>query len=876
MEENKTTLKPYLTPLTVWALSFGCAVGWGSFIMPGTTFLPIGGPAGTVIGMIIGGFLMFIIGKCYYYMMKIYPDSGGAYTYTKKIFGYSHGFFNAWFLCLTYVAILWANMTALSLINRHLLGSLFQFGFHYTVAGYDVYFGEILLEILFLLLAFTVCSRMKRTAGTIQTVAAIVLISAIILCFIVAIASGGNEINGFKPAFSQNGRSPLLQVISIVLLAPWAIVGFESISNSVGEYKFKVNKTKKILIAALISGFAAYIMLTIIGASAQPLGYLNWNEYISDLGNNTGVKALPVFYAINVDMGKAGIVLLGIAIFCGIITGMIGLFTASSRLMYSMSKDDMMPRWFGGVGRGSTPNKAMLFILIISLAIPFLGRTAIGWVVDVTTVGVIIAYTYTSAATLKYAKKDKSKKHYIIGLVGFIISVIYFLVFMIPNPINPSTLAPESYIVLVVWVFLGFLFLLNRYSSVRLKSVMHEREKELAEENARAKSTFLSNMSHDIRTPMNAIIGYINLSKAEGTTFEQTKEYLNKIEAASHHMLALINDVLEMSRIESGKIDLEQEEHDLKKIMMEVDDIFATQMKEKNINFGVDYSGVKNRSVMIDKTRFNRVLFNLLSNSFKFTPNDGEVWVTLTQESDVTDDKAAFCLSVKDTGIGMSEEFAKNVFESFERERTSTVSGIEGTGLGMAITKNIVELMGGTIEVKTQKGVGTEFIIRFELECGSTDFDKEDEKADRLDEAFEIDFSKMRVLLVEDMEINREIATVMLEGIGFKVESVMNGQEAVDRIVDSDKGYFDVVLMDIQMPVLNGYDATKKIRGLEDKYDNKIPIIAMTANAFEEDRKKAASVGMDGHIAKPIDISEVISTITGVLGERRLEERKDK
>ena len=861
--ESNSKLKPYLTPVSVWALSFGCAVGWGAFVMPGTLFLPTGGPAGTVIGMIIGAVLMMIIGFNYYHMMLRYNDSGGAYTFTKKMFGYSHGFLNAWFLCLTYVAILWANMTALSLLSRNVFGNVFAFGFLYRVAGYDVYLGEILFEIVVLLVAVLICMMRKRAAGTIQTIAAFALIIGIIICFIIAVGNGGNEVSGFSPAFSTEG-SHLKQIIGIVLLAPWAIVGFESISHSAAEFKFNVKKVLRIMVTAVATGFAVYILLTIVAASAQPAGYINWSSYIADLSSQSGLKSLPVFYAVHVDAGRLGTVIIAIAILGGIITGIIGLFTASSRLIYSMAEDDMFPKWFTRVGKGSVPDNAMLFILLISLIIPFLGRTAIGWVVDVTTVGALIAYTYTSASAFKSAKVHGEKKKAVIGLLGLIISLVFAFVILIPNPINPSVLATESYIILVVWVFFGFIFLLNRYSTARLNAAISEREKLAAEENSKAKSTFLSNMSHDIRTPMNAIIGYINLAKEDGVSLEQMKVYLGKIEGASHHLLALINDVLEMSRIESGKVELELAEYDLFKIFDDVRDIFATQMSEKNIDYTVDYSGVKQRAVICDKNRMNRMLLNLVSNAFKFTEENGSVSVIVKQTGDVSDGLVPLKLSVKDTGIGMSKEFAERVFESFERERTSTVSGIEGTGLGMAITKNIVDMMGGTISVLSMQGVGTEFTIKVNLKVGETDYEHLKQESISADEE-ELDLTGKRLLLVEDIEINREIATALLQGFGFEVESAGNGQIAVDKVSALDAGYYDGILMDIQMPVMNGYEASRAIRALDDPLKSGIPIIAMTANAFAEDVKKAEDAGMNAHIAKPLDVDNMKETIARVL-----------
>ncbi len=961
-------LTRYLSPLSVWALSFGCAVGWGAFVMPGTTFLPAAGPMGTAIGIVIGAIVMLIIGMNYHYLINRYPGAGGTLTYTIQAFGYDHGFLSAWFLVLVYLAIIWANATALTLIGRYLFGNLFQFGFHYQILEYDIYMGEILLTMAAIVIFGLVCIYGKKLAVWIQIILALLLIGGIVTCFfMVSRVSGGGQV---MPAFSANGKLPIRQIFTIVALSPWAFVGFESVSNSAAGFKFSTKKIIWIMIAALITGALSYILLTKISVSVLPDGYTDWTDYIKDIANLEGLKGLPAFFVVNKVMGHSGTMILGLAAASGIITGLVGNYIAASRLIYTMSEDGILPSWFGRVNEDGSPYNALLFLVLISLPIPFLGRTALGWIVDVNTVGATIAYAYTSAAAFASAKREGNKKIEVTGLAGFVMSVIFFFYFMASST---GTMATESYLILASWSILGFVYfrymfakdeqgrygkstivwigllflifftslmwvkqatdemtesvvdnisqhyeqqnenqnpdeiaetevyleeqlvsadrLLTRnsliqmiliiaslaimfsiYTTITKREKQMEVEKFKAEESSKAKSIFLSNMSHDIRTPMNAIIGYTNLAKKEENTLGEVREYLNKIEASSQHLLALINDVLEMSRIESGKMDLEPIEVDLKKTLREVKDMFATQMEEKQIEFFVDCSQIRNRRVLCDKNRLNRVLLNLLSNSYKFTPEEGTISVTLWQIEDDSDEFGKYELRVEDSGIGMSPEFAARVFDEFERERTSTVSGIQGTGLGMAITKSIVELMGGTIDVVTAPDLGTEFIIqlKLKLQSGADLIDeKEDEKED--EKSVSLDFSEMRLLLVEDNEINREIAEMILEEAGFSLDTAENGKEAVEKVAASEPGYFDAVLMDIQMPIMNGYDATKEIRSLEDLVLSKIPIIAMTANAFSEDIKMVEEVGMNAHIAKPLDVAVMMKTLEEVLQAKRKE-----
>ena len=394
----------------------------------------------------------------------------------------------------------------------------------------------------------------------------------------------------------------------------------------------------------------------------------------------------------------------------------------------------------------------------------------------------------------------------------------------------------------------------------------------VAESASKAKSTFLSNMSHDIRTPMNAIIGFATLALDDIRDGKKVEDYLSKILYSSKHLLGLINDILDMSRIESGKVVLEEQETDLVTTLQELQSIMEGQAKERKLKLHVDYSNLRDRHVFCDKTRLNQVMFNLLANAVKFTSEGGSIWLTMSQLEPTyeVEDRAIYEIRVKDTGIGMDKAFIKHIFEPFERERTSTVSKIQGTGLGMAITKNIVDMMGGTIEVESQKGVGTEFIIRLELRLqaearvANEDGTKQHGHAEGVAE-----FAGKRLLLAEDNELNREIACMLLSKYGFVIDTAENGQEAVDLVAASAPDYYDLVLMDIQMPVMDGHEATRRIRNLKDKELAKVPVVAMTANAFDEDRKAAKECGMNGFISKPINMQEVVQALRMCLQDHK-------
>ena len=382
----------------------------------------------------------------------------------------------------------------------------------------------------------------------------------------------------------------------------------------------------------------------------------------------------------------------------------------------------------------------------------------------------------------------------------------------------------------------------------------------------RAKTVFLNNMSHDIRTPMNAIIGFTALAESHLDNSEQVKDYLSKISVSSQHLLSLINDVLDMSRIESGKVTIEESETHLLDVIGDIETLVHASAADKQLELFVDTKGVVHEDIITDKLRLNQILINILSNAIKFTPSGGSIEFRVLEKPSELDGQAIYEFSIKDSGIGMSEEFQKIIFESFTREKTSTVSGIQGTGLGMAITKNIVDMMGGTISVSSVEGKGSEFVV--DLPCRiCTDADRAEAAAEHeAEEALsKADFSGKRILLVEDNEMNQMIAVAILGEAGFEIDIAKDGVEAVEKMDENPAGQYDIVLMDIQMPRMNGYEATRQIRALEDPGKAGIPIVAVTANAFEEDRAEAMESGMNGHLAKPYDIKEIMKTLTELL-----------
>ena len=389
-----------------------------------------------------------------------------------------------------------------------------------------------------------------------------------------------------------------------------------------------------------------------------------------------------------------------------------------------------------------------------------------------------------------------------------------------------------------------------------------------AEDASVAKTQFLHNMSHDIRTPMNAILGYSKLmeNELEGKDLPKISEYVDKLQKSGNILLSIINNILDMARIESGRMEVDENYANIEDIRKRLFDMFEDEAKKKNID--VKYTlNIEHKHVMADVTKVEEIFVNILSNAVKYTPSNGSITVDVDELECNEPGYMVVRTSIMDTGIGMSPEYLDKIFESFSRERTTTTSKISGTGLGMAIVKKYVDLLGGTIDVKSELGKGSTFIVTLKYKIADKRY-----YLSAKDENVTVDNTSLKgkhILLAEDNDLNAEIAITILERAGLKVDRVENGVECVNRIVGKPAGTYDLILMDIQMPKMDGYKATKEIRSLQDNAKASIPIVAMTANAFEEDKKKAFDAGMDGHIAKPINIEDLFVVLTDIINKHK-------
>ena len=953
----------YLTPLAVIALSFGYAVGWGSFVMPGTVFLPGAGPAGTVIGILLGAAAIAVFAFNYHRMLQRVQGPGGAVAFTIKAFGADHGFLLAWFLWLTYVAILWANATALVLLvrylfgdalQRYLFGDALQFGFHYTLAGFDVYFGEVVLCILAIAFCGAVCLFRKRFAIGLHTLLAGVFVAGVVTVFAAALSRHDGGFAAMGPAFAPKGGC-FKQVVTILAMIPWAFVGFEAVVHSSDEFRFPVRRMFGLLVAAIAVSSAIYLLLALLPVVSLPDGYATWSDYINALPKLKGIDAVPVFAATKKALGTVGVAIIGSAMLAAQLTGIFGTLIASSRLMYAMSEGGMIPTCFGRLNRDGTPANAIIFVMCASFAIPFFGRTVTGWPVDVSNLGAAIAYGYTSAATFAIARSDSGRlalAERIAGIAGVAMAIGFGILMLVPNYISGDTLSAESYLVLTVWCLLGFLqyrhvFFVDRLSRfghsivvwigvlvmiffsslmwlrlaicdaseaafgglvgkavdvgmaelmlkhvggdmlfkmvvelllllsslaivINLFAILRSREKRLlqqkleAEESAsKSRSYFFSTVSHDIRTPLNAIIGFSEMMKAGFRTDAERDQAVDSILDSGKTLVRLVDHVLDFSKLESGSMEIVPAPTVVSKL---VGDVVGSFRASKKVELRCKVDALP--ALMVDPQRVGQMLFDLVGNAVKFTTSGFvEVRATFTPEGSLpVATEGTLRIEVEDSGCGIGDEDQKRVMSPYEQLNAKEARH-GGTGLGLALCRQLAQVMGGELSVASTLGRGSTFTITLPgVKAADKPENPENPENPEVPENPEIPVipenpaSKRRILIVDDQKMNLMVLKAMLKKLGdFEVVMAADGKQALATLEAPDAQPFDMVLTDMWMPELDGAGLVKAIRA--STKHRSLPVHVVTADV--EMVKHHEETGFTSILLKPITVDKIRPVVCG-------------
>ena len=449
---GQTNSAKRLSPINVLSLSFGCIIGWGSFMMPGTTFLPVAGVFGTLITIVIGAVFFVIIAKTYAYMVEKFPNNGGSFGIVSQVLDKPHAFLTVWSLIFAYISLLWVNAINFAPLTRCIFGNILQWGFDYSVGGYHIYFGEALTELFAIVCFGFIVAYGKRIVVILQTFFFLFLLTTVTMLFVGILISTDLSIL-IHPAFADNKPIPL-QIYNILLFVPWMFVGFGTVSFLSKDYSFPIKKINCIMPLAIVLGALDYAMLNTIAATAVPKGFETNAEYLASLNQLSGIEQNPVVYAVTSKLGNIGKTCLGIAMFCALSSSLIGFYMALGNMLKSLSDAQLLPKRYGDVSSDGIPRRAIFFVMLISIVMPFIGKNVTTWLTDATSISVTIAYAYISYCCIRVASKNGDRK--ILAIVSFIVSLCLFLFPLMTSMFFENIFNTESYFILAIWGIIGY------------------------------------------------------------------------------------------------------------------------------------------------------------------------------------------------------------------------------------------------------------------------------------------------------------------------------------------------------------------------------------------------------------------------------------
>lgn len=870
---NETKLQPYLSPLAAWALSVGSAIGWGSLVVTSSSYLSQAGPAGSIIGLLIGFVMMLMVSSHYHFLNERYPGAGGLYNYVKHIFGYDFAFLIAWFMFLIYIALFWGNATSIPLFARYFLQGIFKKWYLYTVFGYDVYLGEALVTLAVMWLIGLLCIKSKKATAHAVVVMVLIFTVGITVCFVVAMLGHKESGMSMSPAFLPD-TSVIAQIIRIGFLSPWAFIGFENVSHSAEEYRFEHSRLFRILAISVAVTTALYVFVILLSVSAYPEGCTSWLDYISRLNEFEGIEGLPAFYAAHHYMGNTGVHILMASLLSLVLTSLICMLRTVSRLCYAVAQDGILPKRFSELNDKQIPANAILLALIVSLPIPFLGRTTTGWIVDVTTVGATIIYGFASVAVFKVSGQEGVKRNHFISGICLFILVAFMIFLLFPGVFSDYTLDTETYVLMAVWSILGLVY----FNFVIRKD--HER---------RFGKAILVWMTLLIFVVLNGLTWSERLNiERENVVMEEVSSYYNG--TADSETLAIDKDQFHATEL--------RKLHDADSTSsMIIAVLFGLSLFVMFVNYSTIKRWEKKASEERDKAQTIALTDPMtgVKSKHAFLLQRNEINAAIEGKT-MGDFAIAVCdvngLKVINDTLGhkAGDEYIQSasrmICDIFQHSPVYRTGGDEFAVIlrnrdylirkelvlmlhdrSVAhISTNEVVISGGLSDYKPEED--TSFHDVFERAdalmyeekkllkgMGSVTREDAEEAAASLfprDEDAEIMNLKRHVLIVDDVQINQMILGDMLEE-SYEILYASNGIETLEQ-VKTHKDDIALVLLDLQMPKMGGMEVLKVMKEEEDLRE--IPVIVITADQSAE--VDCLKIGAIDFIPKPYPSAEVV------------------
>lgn len=870
---SKVEVQPYLSQLAVWALAVGSAIGWGSLVVAGGSYLAQAGPAGSIIGLLIGFAMMIMVSSHYHFLTNRFPGMGGLYNYIKQIFGYDRAFLIAWFMFLIYISIFWANATSIPLFARFFLRSVFKQGYLFTVFNYEVYLGEALATLVAMWLVGLMCMKSRKATAKALVVMVLVFTVGITVCTIGALIGHRGTGMTMAPAFLPD-KNALAQVIRIAFASPWAFIGFETVTNSSEEYNFSHSKMFRILLAAVAVTTALYIFVILLSISAYPEGCNSWLDYISRLDEFEGIAGLPAFYAANHYFGQAGVGILMASLLSLVLTSLIGMLRAVSRLCCAVARDGILPKRFAELNEKQIPVNAILLVLIVSLPIPFVGRTAIGWIVDTTTIGATMIYGAVSIAVFKVSGREGVRRNHVISGICLFILGAFTIYLLFPSVFSDYSIATETYVLMAAWSFLGLIYFhwvvrndherkfgkaiivwlallvyivlmsmtwAERLNEDRENAIISEISGYMdgtasAEILAQDKDEFLAveltRLHEADNTSIFVIVGLFGVSlivMVANYTYMQKWERKANEDRDKAQTIALTDPMTGVKSkhaflLQQNEIDAAINDKTMGEFAIAVCDVNGLKVINDTLGHKAGDEYIQSASMMI---------CDIFQHSPVFRTGGDEFAVILRNRDYVIRNELVLALHDRSvTHIRTNEVVVSGGLSDYNPEEDTCFHDVFERADALMYE-----------EKKLLKGMGA--VTREDAEEAAASLFQNDEDA-------EIMNLKRHVLIVEDVEINQMILGSMLEE-NYEILYASDGVEALGQ-VKTHKDEIALVLLDLQMPKMGGMEVLKVMK--EEEELRGIPVIVLTADQSAE--VDCLKIGAIDFIPKPYPSAEVV------------------